>query len=102
MSRFAAAIGLLARSPESASAFTFFVNFLPYPSSALVPIESMPGWIQGSAERQPVTPVAENLRGLLVGDVPVVADLILVFVWSGVILVASIAVNSVLFRRRTS
>lgn len=102
MSWFSAAIGLLARSPESASAFTFFVIFLPYPSSAFVPIESMPGWIQGFAERQPVTPVVESLRGLLVGDGPAVADLILAFVWSGVILIASIAVSSVLFRRRTS
>jgi hypothetical protein len=37
-----------------------------------------------------------------VGDGPAFADLILAFVWSGVILVASIAVSSVLFRRRTS
>jgi ABC-2 type transport system permease protein len=102
MSWFSAAIGLLARSQESASAFIFLVIFLPYLSSAFVPIESMPGWFQGFAERQPVTPVVQSLRGLLVGDGPAVADLILAFVWSGVILVASIAMSSVLFRRRTS
>jgi ABC-2 type transport system permease protein len=102
MSWFSAVIGLVARSPEAASAFTFFVIFLPYPSSAFVPIESMPGWIQGFAEPQPVTPVVESLRGLLVGDGPSGADLTLAFVWSGVILVASIALSSVLFRRRTS
>ena len=54
LSWLSAAIGLFARSPESASAVTFFVWFLPDPSSAFVPIVTMPGWIQGFAERQPV------------------------------------------------
>src|SRR3954454_12666324 len=33
-----AVAGLVARSPEAAGGFTFFVMFLPYPSSAFVPI----------------------------------------------------------------
>ena len=37
----AAGVGLLARTPEGASGFTFFLMFLPYPSSAFVPIETM-------------------------------------------------------------
>ena len=44
--------------------------FLPYPSSAFVPIDTMPGWLHGFAEHQPVTPVIESLRGLLL-DQPV-------------------------------
>src|SRR5262249_8233426 len=60
-----AAAGLLAKSPEAASGFTFFVMFLPYPSSAFVPIGTMPSWLQGFAEHQPVTAVTESLRGLL-------------------------------------
>jgi ABC-2 type transport system permease protein len=42
LSWFAALIGLLAKTPEGASGFTFFVMFLPYPSSAFVPIATMP------------------------------------------------------------
>lgn len=49
----AAGVGLLARTPEGASGFTFFLMFLPYPSSAFVPIETMPTWLHGFAEHQP-------------------------------------------------
>jgi ABC-2 type transport system permease protein len=38
----AASVGVLARSTETASGFTFFIMFLPYASSAFVPIDTMP------------------------------------------------------------
>jgi ABC-2 type transport system permease protein len=101
LSWFSAAVGLLARSPEAASGFTFFVIFLPYPSSAFVPIETMPGWIQAFAEHQPFTPVIESLRGLLVGT-PVGTNPALALAWAAGILVISIALCAGLFRRRTS
>ena len=44
--------------------------FLPYASSAFVPVDTMPSWLQGFAEHQPITPVVETLRGLLL-DPPV-------------------------------
>ena len=67
MSSLAAALGLLAGSPEAANGFTFLILFLPYASSAFVPVDTMPTWLQGFAEHQPVTPVIETLRGLLLG-----------------------------------
>jgi ABC-2 type transport system permease protein len=96
-----AAFGLLARSPEAAGGFTFLVMFLPYPSSAFVPIETMPGWLHGFAENQPVTPVIETLRGLLLG-LPVGSSPAKAVAWCLAILVASVAVSGVLFRRRTA
>jgi ABC-2 type transport system permease protein len=36
-----AAVGLLAKSPEAAGGFTFLIMFLPYPSSAFVPIDTI-------------------------------------------------------------
>jgi ABC-2 type transport system permease protein len=96
-----AAIGLLARSPEAAGGFTFLMAFLPYPSSAFVPIDTMPAWLHGFAEHQPVTPVIETLRGLLLGT-PVGTSPWLALAWCGAILVASVALTGVLFRRRTS
>jgi ABC-2 type transport system permease protein len=101
LSWLSAAVGLLARSPEAASAFTFFVIFLPYPSSAFVPIDTMPGWIQGFAEHQPFTSVVESLRGLLLegsGGSDVAAAL----GWSAALLATSIALCIVIFRRRTT
>jgi ABC-2 type transport system permease protein len=96
-----AAFGLLARSPEAAGGFSFLVMFLPYPSSAFVPVETMPGWLHGFANNQPVTPVIETLRGLLL-DTPVGASPWKALAWSLAILVAAVAASGVLFRRRTA
>ena len=74
--------------------------FLPYPSSAFVPIDTMPGWLHGFAGNQPVTPVIETLRGLLLG-LPVGDNPWQALAWCAGILVASVALSGVLFRRRT-
>ncbi len=96
-----AAIGLLAKTPEAASGFTFFVMFMPYPSSAFVPIETMPSWIHGFAEHQPFTPVIESMRGLLL-DQPVGNSPWLALAWCAGLITVSIAATVVLFKRRTS
>jgi ABC-2 type transport system permease protein len=70
----AAFVGVLVRSPDAAGGFSFFVMFLPYVSSAFVPVDTLPSWLRGFAEHQPVTPVIETVRGLLAGDVATVAD----------------------------
>ncbi len=94
-------MGLLAKSPEAAGGFTFFVSFLPYPSSAFVRTDTMPAWLHGFADHQPITPVIESLRGLLtnepVGNTPWVA-----LVWCAGILAVSVALSDALFRRRTA
>ncbi|MEU9605113.1 ABC transporter permease [Streptomyces sp. NPDC048057] len=95
-----AAIGLLARTPEAAGGFTFFMTFLPYPSSAFVPIESMPDWLHGFADHQPITPLIESLRALLLsqstGSAPWTA-----LAWCAGILAVSMAASGALFRART-
>lgn len=62
-----ALIGLIAGSPEAANGYGFLLLFLPYVSSAFVPITTMPEWLQPIAEHQPVTPIVETIRSLLVG-----------------------------------
>lgn len=97
----AAAVGLLAKSPEAAGGFTFFLAFLPYPSSAFVPVDSMPGWLHGFAEHQPLTPVIESLRGLLLGQ-PVGGSPWEALAWCAGLTAASVAAAAALFRRRMS
>jgi ABC-2 type transport system permease protein len=97
----AAAVGLLAKSPEAAGGFTFFVMFLPYPSSAFVPVETMPSWIHGFADNQPFTPIIESLRGFLLGT-PVGNSPWIALAWCGGILAAAVAATGFLFRRRTA
>jgi ABC-2 type transport system permease protein len=96
----AATIGLLAGSPEAANGFTFFVMFLPYASSAFVPVDTMPSWLQGFAEHQPVTPVTETLRGLLLGT-PVGHEPWTALAWCAGIFAVSAAAAAALFQRRT-
>lgn len=101
LSWLSATVGLLAKSPEAAGGFTFFVSFLPYASSAFVRTSTMPDWLQTFADNQPMTHVIESLRGLLlnqpVGSTPWVA-----LAWCTGILAASVGASGVLFRRRTA
>jgi len=101
MSWLSVALGLLARSVEAASGFTFFVLFLPYLSSAFVPTGTMPAVLRAVADHQPVTPIIETLRGLLLGT-PVGSSGWLAVAWCGGLLAISVALSSALFRRRTS
>src|SRR4029077_17261960 len=64
-----ACFGLLARSVEAATAATFVAAFAPYLSSAFVPVDTMPGGLQWVADNQPVTPIADTLRALML-DTP--------------------------------
>ncbi|MFE7122632.1 ABC transporter permease [Streptomyces sp. NPDC057617] len=62
-----AAIGLVAKTPETASNMPLPLQFLPFVGSAIVPPESMPTGVRWFAEYQPFTPIIETLRGLLMG-----------------------------------
>lgn len=101
MTWLSAVFGLLARTPEGAGGFQFFVMFLPYASSGFVPVETMPTWLRGFAEHQPATPVIETLRGLLMGT-PTGSGGWRAVAWCAGIMVVSMILAAVLFRRRTT
>jgi ABC-2 type transport system permease protein len=101
MSWLAAAFGLAVKTPEAANGFMFVVAFLPYASSAFVPVATMPSWIRGFASHQPVTPATQTIRGLLLGT-PVGTNPWLALGWCGGILVLAVILSGWLFRRRTA
>lgn len=94
-----AAIGLAAGSPEGANGYGFILLFLPYLSSAFVPVASMPDWLQPIAEHQPITPIVETIRGLLSGT-PLHAEPWWAIAWCLVILAVAVAWGAWLFRRK--
>ena len=94
-----AALGLLSRSVEAAGNYGFALLFLPYLSSAFVPLETLPVGLRWVAEHQPLTPVIESIRGLLLGTDPGAAPIWAVG-WSLVITVAAMGWAGWLFRRR--
>ena len=61
------AIGLAAKTPQSAAMATVPVILLPFFSSAIVPAAKMGQGVRQFAEYQPFTPIIESLRGLLAG-----------------------------------
>jgi ABC transporter DrrB family efflux protein len=64
-----ALVGLTVRSPEAVNAATFPIIFpLTFASSAFVPVQTMPGWLQGFATHQPVSVVVNAARSLMLGD----------------------------------
>jgi len=94
-----AAIGLAASSPEAAGGYGFILMFLPYLSSAFVPVDTMPEWLQWVARQQPLTPIIETIRGLLLGT-ELGDSGWLALMWCGLILVVAIVWTSVLFRAK--
>jgi ABC-2 type transport system permease protein len=61
------AMGLAAKTPQSAAMATVPLIMLPFFSSAIVPAAKMGQGVRQFAEFQPFTPIIESLRGLLNG-----------------------------------
>jgi ABC-2 type transport system permease protein len=94
-----AAIGLAASSPEAASGYGFIVMFVPYVSSAFVPVSTMPTWLQGVARYQPLTPIIETIRALLTGG-SVGSNGWIALAWCGGILIIAAIWTSIVFRAK--
>jgi ABC-2 type transport system permease protein len=81
------ALGLAAKTPDSAGMATVPLIMLPFLSSAIVPVAKMGAGVRQFAEYQPFTPIIETVRGLLTGA-PSAGDAIAAFAWcAGIALV---------------
>lgn len=92
-------IGVVARSADAASGFTFFILFLPYISTAFVEPETLPTALRSFAEHQPITPVIETMRALLLGT-PVGTNAWLAVAWCLGSMLVSVPLATALFKRR--
>ncbi len=61
------ALGMAAKTPESAGMSVVPLIMLPFVSSAIVPAAKMGQGVRQFAEYQPFTPIIESLRGFLTG-----------------------------------
>ena len=77
---FTVALGLSAKSPETAGMAAVPLVMLPFFSSAIVPAEKMGPGVRQFAEYQPFTPIIESLRGFLNG-VPQTSDVLQAVAW---------------------
>ncbi len=60
-------LGLFAGSAQAAQGLALLVFPLTFVSSAYVPVETMPGWLQAVAEHQPLTVMVDAVRALTQG-----------------------------------
>jgi ABC-2 type transport system permease protein len=93
------ALGLAAKTPESAGMATVPLILLPFLSSAIVPVDTMGTGVRQFAEYQPFTPIIETLRGLLAGT-PSAADAIAALAWCAGIALLGYLWALAIFRRR--
>jgi ABC-2 type transport system permease protein len=61
-------MGLVGGSAQAAQGLSMLAFPFVFVSSAYVPVESMPGWLQPIAEHQPITPMVGSVRALTLGD----------------------------------
>jgi len=93
--------GLLLREPGAVQGVSFLVMFpLTFGSNMFVPVGTLPGWLRGWVDVNPVSHVVSAMRGLLVGGP--VAGPVLWSVASGVAILAVFFPLAVqVYRRRT-
>ncbi len=91
----ATALGLAAKSVETASNTPMFLTLLPFLGSGFVPAASMPVGLEQFARYQPFTPTTETLRGLLTGTPIGTTNAVATAAW-----IVGIALGSYLWSRR--
>lgn len=95
----AVTFGLLAKTYEGAEVFAYILMLLLFVSSAFAPTESMPAAMRTFAQYQPMTPIIESVRSLLLGE-PLGSSTLVAILWCiGILVIFSIAAMRV-YRRR--
>jgi ABC-2 type transport system permease protein/oleandomycin transport system permease protein len=101
-------VGLMVRSVEAAQSGGFIWLFpLTFASSAFVPVSTMPSWLQAFARHNPVSVLADSLRGLFhVNPALTTADtrsaLIQSVLWIAGILIVFVPLSVIRYRSTTA
>ncbi|MEO6867759.1 MAG: ABC transporter permease, partial [Gaiellales bacterium] len=94
-----ATIGLSLRTVEAVNSVGFIWMFpLTFVSSAFVPVDSMPSWLQGFAQHQPFTKMVDAIRALSL-DTPAQSAVLATLAWIAVILIVFVPLSMSQFRR---
>ncbi|MGD0394193.1 MAG: ABC transporter permease [Acidimicrobiales bacterium] len=97
-----ASVGLAVKDPQTAQMAAILPMFiLFFASSAVVPVATMPGWLQPFARNQPLTVVVNSVRALFEGG-PLYHELWQAIAWCTTILVVFFIVSLNLYRRATA
>lgn len=89
-------IGLYAPNAQAAQGMSMIAFVLAFLSSTYVPPASMPGWLQPFANHQPITPMVDAVRSVLVGSSH---GLTTALIWSVVLILVFTPVAVIRYRR---
>ncbi len=94
-----AAIAAKVRQPDMVGMLSMFWLFpLMLASTAFAPAETMPGWLRGFAEYQPVSVASDAVRGLLEGN-PSPTTIWLALGWAFALIVVFVPLSMNLYRK---
>ena len=93
--------GLLTNTPESASGANMFLQFGPYVSSAFLVTSTMPDWLRAFADHQPITPIVNTIRALMLGY-EVGSNGWIAVAWSVGIAIVCYSVSLYMYRHKSS
>ena len=94
--------GVFSKEAESAAGLMLLVGVLPFISSGFVPTETMPRVLRIFAENQPMTPVINSVRALLLDQPLPDGALRLALMWCAGLAILFYAVSVHLYNRKTT
>ena len=74
-------VGVHAKEPDSATGIMMLIGILPFLSSGFAPTETMPTVLRVFAENQPMTPIINSVRALLLAEPLADSTLRLALAW---------------------
>jgi ABC transporter DrrB family efflux protein len=93
-------VGLSVKDPETAQSAGFIWVFpLTFVSSAFVPADSMPDWLEAFANINPITLVVDTVRALMIGEGDVTGPLLGTLAWLVALLAVFVPLSMRAFRR---
>jgi len=95
------AMGINAKSVETASNQPTFLLLMPFLGSGFVPTDSMPDVLRWFADVQPFTPFIETVRGLLMGTPVEAGTMLATIVWCAVMSVGGYVWALWLYNRKS-
>jgi ABC-2 type transport system permease protein len=101
LSSIAVLCGLISKTVEGSSGLMFPLFILPFFSSGFAPTETMPRGLRWFAETQPMSPIINTIRALML-DMPTDNNLWIALAWCvGIIIVAFVA-SAQIYKRKLS
>ncbi|WP_181781667.1 ABC transporter permease [Pseudonocardia pini] len=95
------ALAMVVKDPRSVQGLGALISLpLTFGSNVFVPASTMPGWLQGWVNVNPVSKTADAVRGLLLGG-PVAGPAGTALIWAAGITVVFAPLAVALYRRRT-